>query len=144
MLAKVITTKILLAIFVIVTAMTLIAVGSIAFAASALPVKKRSIGGSGSGSTTTTTALSQSSVGGSSSHFNKFVSCMMLFSGPVFSKSPLTRAVVDQCFNIVYGNSSNGVAAVSNSTTSRTSSVTPKVPSATSASTTSKLSTSAP
>jgi hypothetical protein len=124
----------LIAIFVIVTAIALITSGS--FTTSTLAVKKKSTvttkkstgskkikthrhtgtgssgttGGTSSGSTlggggTGTSTLGGSSSGGSGTAggtdpFSKFISCMRLSAGP------LTRAGVDQCYNIVYGTSS--------------------------------------
>ena len=124
----------LIAIFVIVTAITLVTSGS--FTASTLALKKKSTvttkkstgskkikthrhagtgssgttGGTSSGSTlggggTGTSMLGGSSSGGSGTAggtdpFSKFISCMRLSAGP------LTRAGVDQCYNIVYGTSS--------------------------------------
>jgi hypothetical protein len=123
----------LIAIFVIVTAIALVTSGS--FTTSTLAVKKKSTvttkkstgskkikthrhagtgssgttGGTSSGSTlgggTGTSTLGGSSSGGSGTTggtdpFSKFISCMGLSAGP------LTRAGVDQCYNIVYGTSS--------------------------------------
>src|SRR6478736_4457052 len=121
----------LIAIFVIVTAIALVTAGS--FTASTLAVKKKSTvttkkstgskktkthrhagtgssgttGGTSSGSTLGgggggTGTLGGSSSGGSGTAggtdpFSKFISCMRLSAGP------LTRAGVDQCYNIVYG-----------------------------------------
>jgi plastocyanin len=111
----------LLAIFVIVTAIALITAGSIT--ASTLAVKKKSTTGtkkstgskkttkspktSTGGSATTTTAAGKgnstlrgtSTTGEGTDQFSKFIICMRLFSGP------LTRADIDQCYNIVYGTS---------------------------------------
>lgn len=105
----------LLAIFVIVTAIALVTAGSIT--ASTLAVKKKSTTttkkSTGSkktkssktstgGSATTTKAaagIGNSTLGGTDK-FSKFSICMRLVSGP------LTRANVDQCYNIVYGTSS--------------------------------------
>jgi hypothetical protein len=124
----------LIAIFVIVTAIALVTSGSLT--ASTLAVKKKSTmttkkstgskktkthrhagtgssgttGGSSSGSTLGGGGTGTSTLGGSSSGssgtaggtdpFNNFISCMRLSAGP------LTRAGVDQCYNIVYGTSS--------------------------------------
>ena len=122
----------LIAIFVIVTAITLLTSGSIT--SSTLAVKKKSsvtkkstgskrtktLRQVGTGSSGTTGGTSNSStlgggtgtstLGGSSSGssgtaggtdpFSKFISCMRVSAGP------LTRAGVDQCYNIVYGTSS--------------------------------------
>ena len=119
----------LLAIFVIVTAIALVTAGSIT--ASTLAVKKKSTttkkatgskktstgGGTaaGTGSTKTTkspktskggsaTATSAAVTGnstlGGTDKFSKLITCMGLVSGP------LTKATVDQCYNIVYGTSS--------------------------------------
>ena len=123
----------LIAIFVIVTAIALVTSGS--FTASTLAVKKKSTvtkkstgskkikthrhagtgssgttGGTSSGSTLGGGGTGTSTLGGSSSGssgtaggtdpFSKFISCMRLSAGP------LTRAGVDQCYNIVYGTSS--------------------------------------
>jgi hypothetical protein len=119
----------LLAIFVIVTAIALVTAGSIT--ASTLAVKKKSTttkkatgskktstgGGTaaGTGSKKTTkspktskggsaTATSAADTGnstlGGTDKFSKFSICMRLVSGP------LTKATVDQCYNIVYGTSS--------------------------------------
>jgi hypothetical protein len=49
------------------------------------------LGGSSSGS---------SGTAGGTDPFSKFISCMRLSAGP------LTRAGVDQCYNVVYGTSS--------------------------------------
>ena len=105
----------LLAIFVIVTAIALVTAGSIT--ASTLAVKKKSTTttkkstgskktkssktSTGGSATTTTTAagIGNSTLGGTDK-FSKFSICMRLVSGP------LTRANVDQCYNIVYGTSS--------------------------------------
>ncbi|MGA7043791.1 MAG: hypothetical protein WBY71_09005, partial [Nitrososphaeraceae archaeon] len=118
----------LLAIFVIVTAIALVTAGSIT--ASTLAVKKTSTvskktkssktstgGGTtaagtgskktkstktstGGGTTTTTAAGTGNSTLGGTDKISKFNICMRLVSGP------LTRANVDQCYNIVYGTSS--------------------------------------
>ena len=118
----------LLAIFVIVTAIALVTAGSIT--ASTLAVKKKSTTAgakkstgskkttkspktSTGGSATTTTAGKGSSrlrgtstTGGGTDQISKFVICMRLFSGP------LTRAEIDQCYNIVYGTSgSSGIGS---------------------------------
>jgi hypothetical protein len=122
----------LLAIFVIVTAIALVTAGSIT--ASTLAVKKKSTtttkkatgskktstgGGTaagtgskkttkspktskGGGATATTAAAAgtgNSTLGGTDK-FSKLITCMGLVSGP------LTKATVDQCYNIVYGTSS--------------------------------------
>jgi len=99
----------LLAIFVIVTAIALVTAGSIT--ASTLAVKKKSATTStGSkktkssktstgGSATTAAGTGNSTLGGTDK-FSKFSICMRLVSGP------LTRSIVDQCYNIVYGTSS--------------------------------------
>ena len=125
----------LLAIFVIVTAIALVTAGSITASTLAVKKKsattstgskktkssKTSTGGSattaagtgskktkssktstgGSATTTTTTAAGtgNSTLGGTDK-FSKFSICMRLVSGP------LTRSIVDQCYNIVYGTSS--------------------------------------
>jgi plastocyanin len=121
----------LLAIFVIVTAIALVTAGSIT--ASTLAVKKKSTTAgakkstgskkttkspktsTGGGATTTTTAGKGSSTlrgtsttGGGTDQFSKFIICMRLFSGP------LTRAEIDQCYNIVYGTS--GSSSIGSST----------------------------
>src|ERR1051326_9602040 len=120
----------ILAIFVIVTAIALITAGSIT--ASTLAVKKKSTTAgtkkstgskkttkspktSTGGSATTTTAGKGSSrlrgtstTGGGTDQISKFVICMRLFSGP------LTRAEIDQCYNIVYGTS--GSSCIGSST----------------------------
>ena len=123
----------LLAILVIVMAIALVTSGSLT--ASTLAVKKKSTmttkkstgskktkthrhagtgssgstGGTSSGSTlgggTGTSTLGGTSSGisgtsGGTDPFSKFISCMRLSAGP------LTRAGVDQCYNIVYGTSS--------------------------------------
>jgi len=107
----------LLAIFVIVTAIALVTAGSIT--ASTLAVKKKSTittkKSAGSKKTkspkTSTGASATAGTGNSTSggtrttrigtdQFSKFIICMRLFSGP------LTRAGIDQCYNIVYGTSS--------------------------------------
>jgi hypothetical protein len=110
----------LLAILVIVTAIALVTAGSIT--SSTLAVKKKSTittkksagtkktkspktstGGSATGATAGT---GNSTLGGTrttrigTDQFSKFIICMRLFSGP------LTRAGIDQCYNIVYGASS--------------------------------------
>jgi hypothetical protein len=104
----------LLAIFVIVTAITLVTAGSIT--ASTLAVKKKSTvttkkstgskkikspntSTGGSATTTTTTGTGNSTLG-RIEHFSKFIICMRLLSGP------LTRPNVDHCYNIAYGTSS--------------------------------------
>ena len=103
----------LLAIFVIVTAITLVTAGSIT--ASTLAVKKKSTvttkkstgskkikspNTSTGGSATTTTTGTGNSTLGRIEHFSKFIICMRLLSGP------LTRPNVDHCYNIAYGTSS--------------------------------------
>src|ERR1043166_7729171 len=122
----------LIAIFVIVTAITLLTSGCIT--SSTLAVKKKSsvtkkstgskrtktLRQVGTGSSGTTGGTSNSStlgggtgtstLGGSSSGssgtaggtdpFSKLISCMRVSAGP------LTRAGVDQCYNIMYGTSS--------------------------------------
>jgi len=115
----------LLAIFVIVTAIALVTAGSIT--ASTLAVKKKSTTGtkkttgskkttkspktSTGGSATTTagkgisTLRGTSTTGGGTDQISKFVICMRLFSGP------LTRAEIDQCYNIVYGTSGSSIGS---------------------------------
>ncbi|HEY6165509.1 MAG TPA: cupredoxin domain-containing protein [Nitrososphaeraceae archaeon] len=117
----------LLAIFIIVTAIALVTAGSIT--ASTLAVKKKSTTAgakkstgskkttkspktSTGGSATTTAAGKGSSTlrgtsttGGGTDQFSKFVICMRLFSGP------LTRAEIDQCYNIVYGTSGSSIGS---------------------------------
>ena len=100
----------LLAIFVIITAIALVTAGSIT--ASTLAVKKTtkkttgskkaksSKASTGGGTTTTAAAGTGNSTLGGTDKFSKFSICMRLVSGP------LTRAIVDQCYNIVYGTSS--------------------------------------
>jgi len=123
----------LIAIFVIVTAIALVTAGSFTASTLAVKKKstvttKKSTGskkikthrhagtgssgttgGTSSGSTlrdggggTGTSTLGGSSIGssgttGGTDPFSKFISCMRLSAGP------LTRAGVDQCYNIVYG-----------------------------------------
>jgi len=106
----------LLAIFVIVTAIALVTAGSIT--ATTLAVKKKSTtstkkstgskktkssktstGGSATTTTTAAAGTGNSTLGGTDK-FSKFSICMRLVSGP------LTRSIVDQCYNIVYGTSS--------------------------------------
>src|ERR1051325_10961994 len=120
----------LLAIFIIVMAIALVTAGSIT--ASALAVKKKSTTAgakkstgskkttkspktSTGGSATTTAAGKGSSTlrgtsttGGGTDQFSKFIICMRLLSGP------LTRADIDQCYNIVYGTS--GSSSIGSST----------------------------
>jgi plastocyanin len=110
----------LLAIFVIVTAIALVTAGSIA--ASTLAVKKKSTTGTkkstgskkttkspktstGGSATTTTAGKGTSTTGGGTDQISKFVICMRLFSGP------LTRAEIDQCYNIVYGTSGSSIGS---------------------------------
>jgi plastocyanin len=116
----------LLAIFVIVTAIALVTAGSIT--ASTLAVKKKSTTGTkkstgskkttkspktstGDSATTTTagkgtsTLRGTSTTGGGTDQISKFVICMRLFSGP------LTRAEIDQCYNIVYGTSGSSIGS---------------------------------
>src|SRR6185437_5065031 len=118
----------LLAIFVIVTAIALVTAGSIT--ASTLAVKKKSTTAgakkstgskkttkspktsTGGGATTTTTAgkgtstlRGTSTTGGGTDQISKFVICVRLFSGP------LTRAEIDQCYNIVYGTSGSSIGS---------------------------------
>ena len=116
----------LLAIFIIVTAIALVTAGSIT--ASTLAVKKKSTTGTkkttgskkttkspktstGGGATTTTagkgssTLRGTSTTGGGTDQISKFVICMRLFSGP------LTRAEIDQCYNIVYGTSGSSIGS---------------------------------
>jgi hypothetical protein len=103
----------LLAIFVIVTAIALVTAGSIT--ASTLAVKKKSTTttkkstgsktkssktSTGGSATTTKAAGTGNSTLGGTDKVSKFSICMRLVSGP------LTRANVDQCYNIVYGTSS--------------------------------------
>jgi hypothetical protein len=58
-------------------------------------------GGGGKGiSTLGGTSSGSSGTAGGTDPFSKFISCMRLSAGP------LTRAGVDQCYNIVYGTSS--------------------------------------
>jgi plastocyanin len=132
----------LLAIFVIVTAIALVTAGSITASTLAVKKKsttttkkatgskKTSTGGgtaaagtggkkttkspktSTGGSATTTagkgisTLRGTSTTGGGTDQISKFVICMRLFSGP------LTRAEIDQCYNIVYGTSgSSGIGS---------------------------------
>jgi len=104
----------LIAIFVIVTAIALVTSGSLT--ASTLAVKKKSTtttkkstgskktkthrhAGIGSSGTTGGTSSGSSGTAGGTDLFSKFISCMRLSAGP------LTRAGVDQCYNIVYGTS---------------------------------------
>jgi hypothetical protein len=102
----------LLAIFVIVTAIALVTAGSITASTFAVKKKstmttKKSTGSkktkspktSTGGSATTAAGTGNSTLGGTDK-FSKFIICMRLFSGP------LTRANVDQCYNIAYGTSS--------------------------------------
>jgi hypothetical protein len=102
----------LLAIFVIVTAIALVTAGSITASTFAVKKKstmttKKSTGSkktkspktSTGGSVTTAAGTGNSTLGGTDK-FSKFIICMRLFSGP------LTRANVDQCYNIAYGTSS--------------------------------------
>src|ERR1043166_601173 len=106
----------LLAIFVIVTAIALVTAGSIT--ASTLAVKKKSTtttkkttgskkttkspktSKGGSATAATAAAGTGNSTLGGTDKFSKFSICMRLVSGP------LTKAIVDQCYNIVYGTSS--------------------------------------
>ena len=105
----------LIAIFVIVTAIALVTSGSLT--ASTLAVKKKSTVttkkstgskktkthrhvGTGNGGTTGGTSSGSSGTAGGTDPFSKFISCMRLSAGP------LTRAGVDQCYNVVYGTSS--------------------------------------
>ncbi len=141
----------LLAIFVIVTAIALVTAGSIT--ASTLAVKKKSTmttkkstgskktkspktstGGSATTTTTTTTAGTGNSTLGGTDKFSKFSICMRLVSGP------LTRANVDQCYNIVYGTSSTSSVIGSLPNAGPTSRAVPKTsnigPSSSSSSTT--------
>ncbi|MGB8025676.1 MAG: hypothetical protein WCF06_15330 [Nitrososphaeraceae archaeon] len=139
----------LLAIFVIVTAIALVTAGSIT--ASTLAVKKKSTTttkkSTGSkktkssktstgGSATTTTAaagIGNSTLGGTDK-ISKFSICMRLVSGP------LTRANLDQCYNIVYGTSSTSSVIGSLPNAGPTSRAVPKTsnigPSSSSSSTT--------
>jgi hypothetical protein len=102
----------LLVIFVIVTAIALVTAGSITASTFAVKKKstmttKKSTGSkktkspktSTGGSATTAAGTGNSTLGGTDK-FSKFIICMRLFSGP------LTRANVDQCYNIAYGTSS--------------------------------------
>jgi hypothetical protein len=102
----------LLAIFVIVTAIALVTAGSITASTFAVKKKstmttKKSTGSkktkspktSTGGSATTAAGTGNNTLGGTDK-FSKFIICMRLFSGP------LTRANVDQCYNIAYGTSS--------------------------------------
>ena len=141
----------LLAIFVIVTAIALVTAGSIT--ASTLAVKKKSTmttkkstgskktkspktstGGSATTTTTTTAAGTGNSTLGGTDKFSKFSICMRLVSGP------LTRANVDQCYNIVYGTSSTSSVIGSLPNAGPTSRAVPKTsnigPSSSSSSTT--------
>jgi hypothetical protein len=139
----------LLAIFVIVTAIAIVTAGSIT--ASTLAVKKKSTttikkstgskktkspktSTGGSATTTTTTAGTGNSTLGGTDNFSKFIICMRLFSGP------LTRANVDQCYNIVYGTSSTSSVIGSLPNAGPTSRAVPKTsnigPSSSSSSTT--------
>ncbi|MGB8024056.1 MAG: hypothetical protein WCF06_07025, partial [Nitrososphaeraceae archaeon] len=101
----------LLAIFVIVTAIALVTAGSIT--ASTLAVKKKSTTTTKTSTGSKKTKSSKTSTGGGAAaagtgnstlggtdKVSKFSICMRLVSGP------LTRANVDQCYNIVYGTSS--------------------------------------
>jgi hypothetical protein len=103
----------LLAIFVIVTAIALVTAGSITASTFAVKKKstmttKKSTGSkktkspktSTGGSATAAAAGTGNSTLGGTDKFSKFIICMRLFSGP------LTRANVDQCYNIAYGTSS--------------------------------------
>ncbi|MGB8036091.1 MAG: hypothetical protein WCF03_19925 [Nitrososphaeraceae archaeon] len=139
----------LLAIFVIVTAIALVTAGSIT--ASTLAVKKKSTTttkkstgskktkssktSTGGSATTTTTAagIGNSTLGGTDK-FSKFSICMRLVSGP------LTRANLDQCYNIVYGTSSTSSVIGSLPNAGPTSRAVPKTsnigPSSSSSSTT--------
>jgi len=101
----------LIAIFVIVTAIALVTSGSITTSTLAVKKKrtatKKSTGskktktprhtGTGSSGTTGGTSSGSSGTAGGTDLFSKFISCMRLSAGP------LTRAGVDQCYNIVYG-----------------------------------------
>ena len=139
----------LLAIFVIVTAIALVTAGSIT--ASTLAVKKKSTtttkkstgskktkspktSTGGSATTTTTAAGTGNSTLGGTDKFSKFSICMRLVSGP------LTRANVDQCYNIVYGTSSTSSVIGSLPNAGPTSRAVPKTsnigPSSSSSSTT--------
>ena len=154
----------LLAIFVIVTAIALVTAGSIT--ASTLAVKKTSTGSKktkssktstgggtttaagtgskktkssktskgGSATTTTTAAGTGNSTLGGTDKISKFNICMRLVSGP------LTRANVDQCYNIVYGTSSTSSVIGSLPNAGPTSRAVPKTsnigPSSSSSSTT--------
>ena len=126
----------LIAIFVIVTAIALVTAGSFTASTLAVKKKstvttKKSTGskkikthrhagtgssgttggtssgstlGGGGGTGTTTlggTSSGSSGTAGGTDPFSKFISCMRLSAGP------LTRAGVDQCYNIVYGTSSS-------------------------------------
>jgi hypothetical protein len=101
----------LLAIFVIVTAIALVTAGSITASTFAVKKKstmttKKSTGSKKTKSPKTSTGGSATAAGtgnstlGGTDKFSKFIICMRLFSGP------LTRANVDQCYNIAYGTSS--------------------------------------
>jgi hypothetical protein len=132
----------LLAIFVIVTAIALVTAGSIT--ASTLAVKKKTTGSkkttksskasTGGGTTTTAAAGTGNSTLGGTDKFSKFSICMRLISGP------LTRSIVDQCYNIVYGTSSTSSVIGSLPNAGPTSSAVPKTsnigPSSSSSSTT--------
>jgi len=136
----------LLAIFVIVTAIALVTAGSIT--ASTLAVKKKSTTttkkSTGSktkspktstgGSATTKAAGTGNGTLGGTDKISKFSMCMRLVSGP------LTRANVDQCYNIVYGTSSTSSVIGSLPNAGPTSHAVPKTskigPSSSSSSTT--------
>jgi hypothetical protein len=85
------------------------------------------------GGSATTTGTGNSTLGGTDK-FSKFSICMRLVSGP------LTRAIVDQCYNIVYGTSSTSSVIGSLPNAGPTSSAVPKTsnigPSSSSSSTT--------
>src|SRR6476660_7426942 len=123
----------LLAIFVIVTAIALVTAGSIT--ASTLAVKKKSTTStkkstgskktkSSKTSTVDTAATAAAGTGnstlGGTDKFSKFSICMRLVSGP------LTRAIVDQCYNIVYGTGSTSSAIESLPNAGPTSRAVPK------------------
>lgn len=136
----------LLAIFVIVTAIALVTAGSIT--ASTLAVKKKSTTTTKTSTGSKKTKSSKTSTGGGAAaaagtgnstlggtdKISKFSICMRLVSGP------LTRANVDQCYNIVYGTSSTSSVIGSLPNAGPTSRAVPKTsnigPSSSSSSTT--------
>src|SRR6476660_6979627 len=74
----------------------------------------------GSATTTTAAAGTGNSTLGGTDKFSKFSICMRLVSGP------LTRSIVDQCYNIVYGTSSTSSVIGSLPNAGPTSRVVPK------------------